>query len=169
MTIADSISTDFGYFVEYLDGENRVLRDERLNPADFAHAIRHTRFEAFRRGLVETYEPLSMEARIEPLFPNGGSTSPRAKGFGVTVRLADGAEHDCKFDISYFATSANRLRAQLLRTNVMTPDQELYYRLSAYLDDDEPARPDNKLAISLESAARSIAVVEGSREALGRG
>lgn len=163
MASAESIRTEFGFHIEYLDETNRVLRDQRLEPADFRHAIRHTWFDAFRRGLVDEYQPLASGARVDPLFPDDHSSSPRAKGLCVTIPLADGREHSCAFGISYFGSSANRLRAELLRTEAMTSAQELYYRLNAFLDEEGPAQPANKLAISLEPATQSISTAAGCR------
>lgn len=167
MTQAVSIRTDFGFHVEYVDNDNRVLRDRRLQLADFGHAIRHTRFDAFRRGLVDGYQPLAADARVEPLFPDGGSSSPRTNGFRVTIPLAGSREHSCCFDLSYFGSSASQVRAELLRTQGINGEAGLYYRLNAFLDEEEPARPPNKLAISLEPVTDRVAVGSGCRRDYG--
>ena len=161
MTRVDSIQSEYRYHVEYLAKDRRVLRDLRLQSADFAHAIRYTRFDAFRRGLVDAYQPLAAGTRVEPLFPAGGSSSPRTNGFRVTIPLAGGQEHTCRFNISYFRSSADRVRAELLRTQEINGEAGLYYRLSAFLDEEEPPRPPNKLAISLEPVADPMAVGSG--------
>jgi proteasome lid subunit RPN8/RPN11 len=161
MPTGNAIATEFAFHVEYVNENGDVLQDRRLRQADFAHAVRHTKFDAFRCGEVDEYHPSIEGARIVPLFPTGERTSARAKGFCVVLPLADGGEHACEFDINYFAASAKRLRAEMQRAQTMPDDAHLYYRLNAFLDDEEPAQPANKLAVSLEPAAGGIAVVAG--------
>jgi proteasome lid subunit RPN8/RPN11 len=163
MPTADSISTAFGLHVEYVDERGQLLHTQRLTLADFHHAIRHTSFSAFRSGLMKEYQPLGGHARIEPLFPNLNSPSPRARGFSVNLLLDEGRAHVCEFGISYFGSAANRLRAQLLRNQAMASEQQLYYRLNAFLDDQELVQPSNKLAISLEPARHNVSTAVGSR------
>ena len=66
-----------------------------------------------------------------------------------------------------FVRAANRLRAELLRTAAMTAEQELYYRLNAFLDDEQPVRPANKLAISLDPPTQNISMASGCRREFG--
>jgi proteasome lid subunit RPN8/RPN11 len=169
IAMAEATITDFNMRLEFVSDSGQVIRDRRLTRADFSNAIRHVGFDAFRLQIVNDFLPLEEEVRIEPLFPDAGSTSPRAKGFVVTVRFADGCEHHCDFSIDYFAAAANRLRAELLRTEVMTSEEQLYFRLNAFLDEEEPARPENKLAISLDPPTQQFRLVSGSRRDFGQG
>ncbi len=141
MATVSVITTEFGFHVEYVDESGTIFRDQRLTAADFGNAIRDTWFCAFRRGLVDGYQPLASGARIEPLFPDDNWSSSRARGFRVTILLANGLEHACEYGLGYFGSSANRLRAELLRTEAMTGEQELYYRLNAVLDEEEAGAP----------------------------
>jgi proteasome lid subunit RPN8/RPN11 len=167
MTITAPVTTQFGFHVEYEDETGRVVRDLRIGLDGFGRAIRHTRFEAFCRGLVCDYRSSFPGVRIEPLFPANGSDSPRTKGFRVTIPLDDGGEHGCDFDIGYFRASANHLRAELLRTGQLTSEQQLYYRLNAFLDEGEPSRPANKLALSLGPPTQTTSIVTGCRSDFG--
>jgi len=170
MATTTSITTEFGLHVEYVDQDGRVLRDQRLKQSDFGRALRHTRFDAFRRNLVTEYQPFADGGRIEPMFPDGDLASPRAKGFCAATPLPGGREHTCQFDITYFGAFAARLRAELLRTKKMTSEQEVYYRLNAFLDEEEeqfPAQPTNKLAISLEPATQQFTIGSGCRRDFG--
>jgi len=161
MSQVGSILGEFGMHVEYVDAEGRVLHNARLQPVDFHAAVRQTQFDAFRRGLLDSYRPLAHGARIEPLFPVGHSASPRTSGFRVTIDLPAGREHACDFGISYFGSSATRTRAQLVRTKTMADDAELYYRLNAFLDDEPSERPGNKLALSLAPVVEGVPVGAG--------
>jgi proteasome lid subunit RPN8/RPN11 len=167
MSAAESITPDFSFQLDFVNEANQVVRAQQLSQIDFGQAIRETSFDAFRQGLVETYQPLPSEIRIEPVFPNAGSSSPQAKGFCVTIPVADGREHRCEFDIAFFRPAANRLRAELLRTKAMTNEQELYFRLNAFLDDQEPLRPANKLSLSLGPPTANIPVAAGVRRDFG--
>jgi proteasome lid subunit RPN8/RPN11 len=163
MPNADAIAAQFAFFLEYVDENGRVVQDRRLRPADFGHAIRHTRFDAFRLGLADEYWPALESVRIEPVFPEGGGTSARTKGFCVVLPLPSGREHVCEFDIHYFGSSAKRLRAELQRAQTMRDEEHLFYRLNAFLNDEEPAAPGGKLALSLEPASGGIEAVAGDR------
>lgn len=163
MSSAESTTTGFSFQLEFVNEENQVIRARQLSQADFGHAIRQTSFDAFRNGLVDTYQVLPAETRIEPIFPDAGASSPKAKGFCVTIPTADGCRNRCEFDISFFRPVANRLRAELVRTNVMTEQQELYFRLNAFMDDLAPVRPANRLALSLGPPTANISVADGSR------
>ncbi len=167
MVVAESIKTEFGFHVEFVDDQGHVVRDRRLTEADFGHAVRATWFDAFCLGLTTEYLPGQGEARIEPVFPSPAAVSPCTRGFSVTISLPDGNEHRCEFDIGYFGSSANRLRAELLRTEAMTSEQQLSYRLNAFLDEAQPPRAANKLAISLEPATANLRIAVGSRRDFG--
>lgn len=167
MSSAHLIATEFGFHLEYVDESGQVLRDQRLTSAAFGHAIRCTSFCAFCRGLVNDYQPLESEAHLEPLFAATNTPSPRATGFRVTIPSAEGRQHSCEFGMSYFSSSANRLWSELLRTEAMTREQQLYYRLNAFLDEQEPAPPANKLAISLEQPRHIIPIKVGCRRDFG--
>ena len=163
MPATQTVRTEFAFHVEYVGENGSVLRDQRLRPADFADAIRHTRFDAFRRGLMDDYQPATEGARIEPVFRDSSSSSPRAKGFCVHVSLADGREHVCEFDVHYFNSSAIRLRAELQLAKEMAADEELYYRLSAFLDEEESALQARQPASSLQVTTSNINVGSGRR------
>lgn len=161
MTTATSLRTVFGYYLEYLDGEGQVLRSRRLTSADFAQAVQHVRFDATRLGLVDTFQLLGGQAKVEPLFPDEASSSPNASGFRITIELPDGSSHNCCFDTSYFGSTATRVRAELLRTDQIAADTALYYRFNAFLDEEEPAPPANRLAISLEPVTDHVSLAPG--------
>lgn len=161
MTTATSIQTEFGYHLEYLDEDGQVLRSCRLKAADFAPAVRHARFDATRLGLVDAFQLLGGEAKVEPLFSDIASSSPRARGFRITIELPDRGNHSCYFDTSYFGSSATRVRAELLRTKEIAADAALYYRFNAFLDQEEPAQPANRLAISLEPVTDHVILDPG--------
>jgi hypothetical protein len=173
MAPAESITPEFSFHVEYVGAADQVVRSQRLTQADFGRAILKTSFDAFRRGLVDKYQPLPMGVLIEPLFPDANSASPRVKGFCVAIPLPADREHRSDFDISYFGASANRVRSELLRTEAIPSDQELYYRLNAFLDEEAPIQPVNKnqpvnkLAISLGPPIQNLSLALGDRRAFG--
>ncbi len=167
MTAPQSIKTEFRMQLEYVDQANSVVRQEDIKSADFDHAVRATAFDAFRHGLLAKYHPCVTGARVEPLFADDSSSSPRAKGFRVFIPVGGNGEHGCEFTSSYFSAAASCMRAELLRTGAMTPDQELYYRLHAFLDDAEPHQVSNKLAISLQPTSPHLPIAAGCRSDFG--
>jgi proteasome lid subunit RPN8/RPN11 len=164
MPLSEAIHTEFAFHIEYVNGDGRALREQRLRTVDFGHAIRHTRFDAFRRGLTDEYQPVLSGARIEPVFLDPSSSSPRAKGFCVNVPLADGREHACDFDIKYFSALANRVRAELQRANEMSEKEELYYRLSAFLNEDENSLRAKETGNRLQVTTGGVVVGSGRRQ-----
>jgi proteasome lid subunit RPN8/RPN11 len=161
MTSTETVNTAYRLHLEYVDETGRLLRDQRLTVAEFGHAIRSTSFDAVCCGLADSYQSLPESARIEPSFPDG-ATSPQAKGFRVTIPLPDGRDHHRDFDLSYFGSAANRYQAQLLRTQAMTGEQRLHYRLTAFLNDEESAQPATRLNISFDPPD-NIALAAGRR------
>ena len=155
-------ATQFSFQLEFVNDDNQVIRTQILGTKDFSHAIRHTRFDAFAQGKTETYLPHVDGAIVEPVFPSGIGPSPRASGFEVEVDLPGGAVHRCKFDIKYFAPAANCLRAELLRAEEMTTEQELFYRLNAFFDDQTSQPTTNKLNIALDPP-EPITALDGNR------
>ena len=87
MTTASAIESQYAFEIEYVDENDVLLARRRLAPVDFSHAVRHAKFDAFRRGLTGEYVPSTDGAHIEPVFPNDQGVSPRTKGFTVTVPL----------------------------------------------------------------------------------
>lgn len=168
MTATDSTRNAFSLHIEYVDDAQQIIRDQRLSLADFDRAIHATAFDAFRHGKLESYRPTVEDAHVEPLFPTSGASSPRAMGFAVTISLGANREHRVEFELSFFRTFANRLRAELVRTEVMTGQQELYYRLNAFLKDSEEVKRTNKLSLSLGPPVSTINVSEGPRPPRGK-
>ena len=154
MMCLESIKTAFRFHIEYLDNDGRVISDDTLTLADFAHAVRSARFDAYRRGAVAHYDPAAdEEAVINPLFQDD-SPSPQIRGFEVLVDCGNGAMHPCEFATRYFSPFANRLRAERIRNEVMTAEQELYYRVNAFLDDDSASDDAQRPPIESNAAAK---------------
>ena len=166
MTTVAPMRTQFTFEIEYLNENEELLARRTLAPSDFANAIRDVRFDAFRLGLSSQYVPSTAGAQIEPEFPAERGTSPRTTGFHVTVDLEDGKSHSRQFETKYFQQSANRLRAEMLRNEQMTSEQEVYFRVNAFLDDDETELPAKKLDISLDPVS-PISLTPGSRRDYG--
>ena len=170
---APAVESEFAFEIEYIDQNDELLARRRLEPQDFSHAIRYTKFDAFRLGITQQYVPTTTGACVEPVFPDDRGASPRAKGFTVSVPLASrdpltGSEFHChEFDIGYFRQSANRLRAQLQREEKLSDDQEVYFRLNALLDDETTEVQQPKLNISLDPPS-SLQVAAGCRRDYGQ-
>ena len=162
-----AVRSQFGFEVDYIDENEQALGSQRLENRDFAHAVRETRFDAFRLGLSDDYLPSTAGAGIEPVFPNHEQATPRAEGFHVSVTLENGRAHRREFNLDYFRQFANLRRAEMLRREELTSEQELYFRLNAFLDDDQAAKAPAKLNISLEPAG-GISTTPGSRRDFGR-
>ena len=165
--MTQQIMTEYAFHLECLDEAGRQLRDMRLGAADFERAIDHTRFDAFRRGFVQEYPPRTQSVTIEPVFPHGDASLPRAAGFRVAITWSPEGGHACQFANSYFDSPAQRIRAECLRTQELANEQKFYYRLNALLDDEPPMRPVNRLGMSLDSATSHLAIGSGCRDAFG--
>jgi proteasome lid subunit RPN8/RPN11 len=150
-----------------VDQRDELLRDQRLNPSDFQRAARATQFDAFRRGRVDHFAADADAARIEPVFADGDSATPRTRGFCVVTPLPNGGEHVRDFGMGYFGSLANRVRAEFVRTEVMRKEDELFYRLTAYLDDEPEVMPKRKFPLSLEPVSTNVAVHGGCRRDFG--
>ena len=166
MVVNDRMTGRFGFHLEYVSAQDRPLRDQRLSHVDFHSAIRAAHFEAFRQGHVSHYTPDTGAARVEPIFADD-SDSPRTKGFRVALQLPNGDEHTRDFSTTYFGSAANRVRAEFMRTDVLSQGDDLNYRLTAYLDDEPPAEPESKLRISLEPVSTNVKVRAACRRDFG--
>ena len=85
----------------------------------------------------------------------------------MAIPLADAGEHSCEFGTHYFTAAANRIRAELIRSQAIDGNSELFYRLSAFLDDGVSSSAPDHLAINLEPADSNHVVRHLRRRDLG--
>jgi hypothetical protein len=126
-------------------------------------------FEGVRWGVFPDYRPVLEKARIEPRFAptaeQHDETEMRSAGFSVAVPAPDGSEYQLNFPVTYFEARANRHKLQLIRSEKLASDAVLRYRLTAFLDDLEIARP-RQQTIQLGSATVALRIGEAPSKLL---
>jgi proteasome lid subunit RPN8/RPN11 len=154
------------YCLELFDEDGNLVGQKPLGPADFQRAIFAVNFDGFREGIFDRYAPDPDRTRIEPKFPvANGTISARTAGFRVEVLRPVGGVHALDFDLGYFSSRANALRAELMRTRHYAPDKKLVYQLAAYHDGEEPARKPS--CVSLGPMAVQVPIQPGKQSDYG--
>ncbi|NND97838.1 MAG: hypothetical protein HKN47_10975 [Pirellulaceae bacterium] len=162
MSTDQSIRTQHGYELEFVNETGTVVGRRRIKSTDFGHAVRDAAFDALKRGLIDDLVGQIREVTVEPLYIDPADALPETNGFRVTLGLVNAGEHVYDYSLSYFTMLANQERAEMNRMAQSAPSDQLRYRLQAFLDDDGWKPNTNKLSISLHDERPNISLRNGS-------
>lgn len=138
--------TEFRMELQFDTESKRAIATRPIHASEFDRAFAATSFEAFRRGAVSVYDPAPRSATVAPLFSESGLDQTAAAGFCITLPIDGGPPFVCNFSLSHFRERARRSRAELIRDGVIDKEQNLTYRLAAYLDD-PPLTPARRMLL----------------------
>jgi proteasome lid subunit RPN8/RPN11 len=162
---APAESARFSYLLDFTDDQDQHLHSLGLRYVEFERAIRETWFAAVRAGALGAYNPQPDLAQIEPRFTQPAE-SARSAGFRVRLPYGQGEEFVRDFPLGYFNARASTVRAALRRQDKLGPDTKLYFKLSAYLEDQSPM-PSGGNQLSFDSPSTEVPICKISRATFG--